>query len=201
MAVFVLAALVVVAVFQEAQGSLLVSLPRFSTFCSPARGAAAANPKREEKMMVERMAMRTCENMSGKKRSLEGVFRSSGLFPVVLRLNRCGVRDLEAVDCVVSKIEKQRGLLNPLIESTFHAQRVTLVLIYRPHEATHCLQSLSGRVNTFWKASNGFETQKRCHEGKGVATRAFRSHNGSAPSKEDKHLLSPIHSATRVTQS
>ena len=81
MAVFVLAALVVVAVFQEAQGLLLVvSLPRFSTFCSPARGAAAANPKREEKMMVERMAMRTCEIMSGKKRSLEGVFRSRGIF-------------------------------------------------------------------------------------------------------------------------
>ena len=200
MAVFAPAALVVVAVFQEAQGSLLVSLPRFSTFCSPARGAAAANPKREEKMMVERIAMRTCENLSGKKRSLEGVFRSSGIFPVVLRLNRCGVRDLEAVDCVVSKIEKQRGLLTPLIESTFHAQRVTLVLIYRPHEATHCLQSLSGRVNTFWKASNGFETRTLPRR-KGVATRAFRSHNGKAPSKEDKHLLSPIYSATRVTQS
>ena len=93
------------------------------------------------------------------------------------------MRDLEAVDCVVSKIEKQRGLLTSLIESTFHAQRVTLVLIYRPHKATHCLQSLDGRVDTFWKASSGFETQKRCHEGKGVATRAFRSHNGKAPSK------------------
>ena len=58
---------------------------------------------------------------------------------MVVRLSRCGVRDLEAVDCVVSKIEKQLGLVAPLIESTFHAQRVTLVLIYRPHEATHCL--------------------------------------------------------------
>lgn len=32
-------------------------LPRFSTFCSSIRGAAAANARREEKMMVERMMM------------------------------------------------------------------------------------------------------------------------------------------------
>ena len=65
---------VVVAVFQEAQTeSLLLSLPRFSTFCSAARGTAAAKPKREERMMVERMAMRTCEGLSGKKRVLKGV--------------------------------------------------------------------------------------------------------------------------------
>ena len=59
------------AVRQEAHGLVPWSLPlpRFSTFCSAnsstfcsaARGDAAANPKREEIMMVERMAMRTCD--------------------------------------------------------------------------------------------------------------------------------------------
>lgn len=84
---------------------------------------------------------------------------------MVVRLSRCELRVLEAVDCVVNKIEKQRGLLTPLIESTFHAQRVTLVLIYRPHEATHCLQSLDGRVNTFWKGQMGLKQRN-------VATKA-----------------------------
>ena len=41
-------------------------LPRFSTFCSAARGAAAANPRRDERIMVECMAMRTCAILSGK---------------------------------------------------------------------------------------------------------------------------------------
>ena len=42
--------------FQEAQASPTGA--RFSTSCSAARGAAAASPKMEERMMVERMATR-----------------------------------------------------------------------------------------------------------------------------------------------
>ena len=48
--------------------------PRGSTFCSAARGVAATSPRREGRMMMERMAMRTCENSSGGKRLLENVF-------------------------------------------------------------------------------------------------------------------------------
>lgn len=63
-------ALVVVAVLQEAQTA---PWPRSSTFCSAARGAAAASPRREGIMTWERMAMRTCEDLSGKRRLLDGV--------------------------------------------------------------------------------------------------------------------------------
>ncbi len=49
---------VVVAVFQEAPTeSWSWPLPRFSTSCSAARGAAATKPKREERSTVDRMAM------------------------------------------------------------------------------------------------------------------------------------------------
>lgn len=65
------------AVLQEAQP---LSWPRFSTSCSAARGAAAAKPKREDRMMVERMAMRTCESLSGKEPPLEGVFALTVFF-------------------------------------------------------------------------------------------------------------------------
>lgn len=64
--------------------------------------------------------------------------------------NARGVRDLEAVESVMSKIGKKRGLVVPLIETTLHAQRLILVLVYRSHEATHYLQSLDGLVGTFW---------------------------------------------------
>lgn len=68
------AALVVVAVLQEAQMLLPpLSWPRSSTFCLAARGIAAANPKREETIMIERMAMRTCEDLSGENRSMKDV--------------------------------------------------------------------------------------------------------------------------------
>ena len=51
-----------------------LSLPRFPTFCSTARGVATAKPKREENMTVERMAMQACEQLSCKKLLLEDVF-------------------------------------------------------------------------------------------------------------------------------
>ena len=53
------------AVRQEAQGSL--PLPRSSIFCSwGARGAAAARPKMEERIMVERMVIGTGGDLIGK---------------------------------------------------------------------------------------------------------------------------------------
>lgn len=59
-------ALVVVDVSKEVDSEPSpLPLPRFSTFSSAARGAAAANPRREERMTVERMAMRTCEDLLG----------------------------------------------------------------------------------------------------------------------------------------
>ena len=48
--------------------------PRGSMSCWAARGVAATSPRREGRMMEERMAMRTCENSSGGKRLLENVF-------------------------------------------------------------------------------------------------------------------------------
>ena len=54
--------------------------PRGSTLCSTARGVAATSPRREGRMMVERMAMRTCEYSSGEKPLPERVVvRSVGL--------------------------------------------------------------------------------------------------------------------------
>ena len=106
--------LVLVAVFQEAQTeSSFLPLPRGSTFCSAARGVAAAKPKREGRMMVERMAMRTCEGLSGRVRLLEAVFVLTVYFLWYRRSKARGVRDLEAVYCVMSKIEKERGLVGP----------------------------------------------------------------------------------------
>ena len=66
------AALVMAVSQAEVLLSLPLPLPRFSTFCSAARGTATAKPKREERMMVERMAMRTCEGLRGEK-LLDGV--------------------------------------------------------------------------------------------------------------------------------
>ena len=63
---------------------LPLTLPRSSMSCSAARGAAAASPKREERMMVERMAIRTCEDLSG----LKTVFKSGWFW----RCDCCGVR-------------------------------------------------------------------------------------------------------------
>lgn len=55
---------------------LSLNLPRLrsSILCSAAGGNAAASPKREETMMVERMATPTCDDSSGGKRSLNGFF-------------------------------------------------------------------------------------------------------------------------------
>ena len=69
------------AVSQEAQTeSPPLPLPRFSTSRSAARGVAAAKPKREDRMMVERMTMRMCEDSRGKEPLLEGVVARTVLF-------------------------------------------------------------------------------------------------------------------------
>ena len=122
---------VVVAVFQEAQTeSLLLSLPRFSPSCSAARGAAAAKPKREERMVVERMAMRKCEGLSGKKR----------------------VRDSEAVDCVIGKIEKERELVSPSYRIHVPCSMVdTHDLLPVPRGATLLAKSRRSRVHVLEK--------------------------------------------------
>ena len=57
-------------------------LSRSSTLCSAARGAAVANPKRDDRMMVERMAMRTCEKFEWKKRLLGDLVVVMGEFIV-----------------------------------------------------------------------------------------------------------------------
>ena len=68
---------------------LSLPFPRASTVCSAARGAAATSPRREGRMMVERMAMRTCENLSGGK-SFDGeFFRSNGIISLVQTVEDC----------------------------------------------------------------------------------------------------------------
>ena len=93
---------------------------RGSTLCSAARGMAATSPKREGRMMAERMAMRTCENSSGEKPLLV----SDLVLPVLYfwcfrsvlsfwyrRSKTPGRMDLEAVGDEMSESEEQHGLV------------------------------------------------------------------------------------------
>ena len=47
----------------------------------------------------------------------------------------------------------QVGSWARLIARTFHARRLMLVLVYRPHETNHSLQSLDDRMNAFRKVA------------------------------------------------
>lgn len=83
------------------------------------------------------------------EKSAGGRCRSNGVILLLVRINCWRMKDLKAIGMVMNKIEKKRELVGSSYRTHATAQRVILVLIYRPHGAICCLQSLDGRVDTF----------------------------------------------------
>ena len=153
--------------------ALPITFPRGSTLCLAARGVAATSPRREGSMMVERMAMRTCEDSSGEKPLLESVFALSVLyfwcFRSVLsfwyrRSKTPRLMDLEAADYVMSESKGQQGLVG----TSYRLQRP-----YSTADTRAPLPALGGKTllaesrqsrGRVVEKSNGIETERRCQK-------------------------------------
>ena len=105
---------------------------------------------------------------------LEGVFDLTAQFLWYRRSNARRVRDLEAVDCVMSKIGKQRGLVGPSYRFDVRCSTVDTRARLPISRGDPLLEKSRWSRGHVLENSNNVETEKRCQEQKSGETRAFR---------------------------